>query len=163
MRQVQHTVCILLLLLINFSVFAQVTHSDVLKNKYSPELLPSLIMASNQWKPFPKSAADWKKSLPDTVISLLINRGEQAAKKSFYNIPASVTLEFVKTGNRTDYETLSFNKRNQLWDLVLAESVEGKGRFINQIADGIWSICEETFWGINAHIGMQKAGAGYPT
>jgi hypothetical protein len=47
-------------------------------------------------------------------------------------------------------------------DLVLAESVEGRGRFSDAILDGIWSICEETFWGLPAHTGMQKAGKGLP-
>ncbi|MDE3166738.1 MAG: heparinase II/III family protein, partial [Acidobacteriota bacterium] len=31
-----------------------------------------------------------------------------------------------------------------------------------QITDGVWAICEETFWGIPAHLGAQKAGTGLP-
>ena len=45
---------------------------------------------------------------------------------------------------------------------VLAECVEGKGRFLDDIADGIWAICEETFWGVPAHMGAQKRGVGLP-
>lgn len=36
--------------------------------------------------------------------------------------------------------------------LVLAESMEGKGRFVEQIMNGVWSICEESYWGVPAHI-----------
>jgi hypothetical protein len=28
--------------------------------------------------------------------------------------------------------------------------------------DGVWSICEESYWGVPAHLGMQKAGSGLP-
>jgi hypothetical protein len=33
---------------------------------------------------------------------------------------------------------------------------------IDDIADGLWSICEETFWGVPAHMGIQKIGSGLP-
>jgi len=37
-------------------------------------------------------------------------------------------------------------------DLVLAELAEGKGKFLNKIADGIWFYCEMTSWAESAHI-----------
>lgn len=42
--------------------------------------------------------------------------------------------------------------------LIMAESMEGKGRFTEAIFNGIWSICEESYWGVPAHIG----GTGLP-
>ena len=96
------------------------------------------------------------------MIALIIKNGEDDIKKPFEEIPATVMLEFVRNNNRTDYEKISFQKRNQLWNMVMAESVEGKGRFVDQIINGIWSVCEESFWGISAHVGIQKAGAGLP-
>ena len=133
-------------------------------------LLPEFIQATleqsilprEQFKPFPQTPEGWKKILPDSVISQIIKKGEEDLKRSFVNIPATVMLEFVQNNNRTDYEKISFEKRNMLWNLVMAESMEGKGRFIDQIVNGIWSISEETFWGISAHVGIQKAGAGLP-
>lgn len=147
-------------LLGNLAANAQLTHRDLLK-KASAQLALQLI-PQNKFKPFPQSPEGWKAILPDTVITKLIKRGEAALKTEFKGIPATVMLEFVRNGNRTDYEKLSFVKRNQLWDLVLAESVEGKGRFTDKIVDGIWSISEESFWGISAHVGAQKAGPGLP-
>ena len=46
--------------------------------------------------------------------------------------------------------------------LMLAECLEGKGRFVDDIANGVWLICEETFWGAPAHLAAQKAGVGLP-
>jgi hypothetical protein len=140
---------------------AQLIHRNLLQ-KFDSQQLKQVLIPQNQFKPFPQTPDGWRKILPDTVITKLIHNGEVALKKDFKNIPATVMLEFVRNGNRTDYEKLSFEKRNQLWNMVLAESVEGKGRFIDQIVNGIWSISEESFWGISAHVGAQKAGAGLP-
>src|SRR5262249_49380110 len=32
----------------------------------------------------------------------------------------------------------------------------------DEIVNGIWLTCEETFWGVPAHLGAQKAGTGLP-
>jgi hypothetical protein len=140
---------------------AQITHRDLLEKSANKELAGSLI-PQDQFKPFPQTPAGWKALLPDSVISGLIKRGEDALGKEFKNIPAAVMLEYKRNGNRSDYEKISFGNRNQLWSLVLAEAMEGKGRFIDQIVNGIWAISEESFWGVSAHVGIQKAGVGLP-
>jgi len=150
------------LLLLATGSSAQVKHRDLLQNKYGEDEIRKVFSGREPWKPFPQTVAEWKEKLPDSVVTRLIKNGEGALKENFQNIPATVALEYVRTGNRVNYEGLSFVKRNQLYDLVLAESVEGKGRFTDQIVNGIWSICEESFWGIMAHVGMQKAGSGLP-
>ncbi len=106
--------------------------------------------------------AEWVKQVPDSVRQSIIKQAEENKNKPFTSIPASVTLEFVRTGNRANYEKLSFDKRNRLFTLVLAESMENKGRFTDAIVNGVWNICEETYWGVTAHIGSQKRGAGLP-
>jgi hypothetical protein len=140
---------------------AQVNHRNLLPEFNNLELSQEIIPQQN-FKPFPQTPIGWKAILPDSVIASIIKKGNDALDKSFEGIPATVMLEFVRNNNRTDYEKLSFKKRNQLFDLVMAESVEGKGRFTDQIINGIWSICEESFWGVSAHLGTQKAGAGLP-
>ncbi|MBN2290547.1 MAG: heparinase II/III family protein, partial [Candidatus Glassbacteria bacterium] len=55
-----------------------------------------------------------------------------------------------------------FERRSRLRDLVLAECVEGRGRFLDEILNGVWAICEESSWAISAHVGHQKAGVGLP-
>ncbi|MDB5010159.1 MAG: Heparinase family protein, partial [Mucilaginibacter sp.] len=150
---------VLLLTLLGVKANAQITHRDLLEKFLLPASGGNLV-AQKDWKPFPKTAEEWKKRLPDSVIKNIIKNGEEALKKDFQPISATVMLEFVRTGNRVHYERLSFVKRNMLWDLVLAEAAEGKGRFIDHIVDGIWSTCEETYWGLPVHLTMQKAGVG---
>lgn len=131
-----------------------------LLQKFSSQQIREWLIPHDQWRPFPKTGEEWRKQLPDSLVKTIIANGEAALKQPFNNIPATVTLDYVRNGNRTRYENLSFAKRNQLFNLVLAEVVEDKGRFTDHIVDGIWSICEETYWGATAHVGMQKAGPG---
>jgi len=147
------------IMLIYQAANAQITHRDLL-TKY---LLPSSggdLKTQQNFTPFPKSAEEWRKHLPDSTIKNIIKRGEEALKKDFQPIPATAMLEYVRTGNRVHYERLSFVKRNMLWDMVLAEAAEGKGRFVDHIIDGVWSTCEETYWGLPVHLTIQKAGTG---
>ena len=140
---------------------AQITHRDLLQKSANEELTASLI-PQDQFKPFPQTPAGWNALLPDSVISGIIKRGEDVLGKEFKSIPATILLEYKRNGNRSDYEKISFGNRDQLWRLVLAESMEGKGRFTDQIINGIWAISEESFWGVSAHVGIQKAGVGLP-
>jgi len=149
-------------LLLPSITFAQVTHRNLLQKNCSSSRLSSILITQTAYRPFPKTPEEWKRVLPDSVIQYLIKNGENALKENFPNVPASVTLDFVRNGNRSRYETITFGKRNRLWNLVLAESVEGKKRFLDAIVDGTWSICEESFWGSSAHLFIQKSGKGLP-
>ncbi|MHA4808421.1 heparinase II/III domain-containing protein [Flavitalea flava] len=151
-------ICVFLFL--NLTLVAQTPRN--LLHRFSKETILQSLIPPGSWHPFPQSPEGWKKVLEDTVIQGLIRKGEEAQQKNFSPLSATLWLEFVRTGNRVDFEAKSFAKRNQLMDLVLAESVEGKGRFSDAILNGIWSICEETFWGLPAHLAMQKAGKGLP-
>jgi Heparinase II/III-like protein len=141
---------------------AQITPRNLLEKNCSPVQLRQVLLQRSSFHPFPQTPDEWQKQLPDSVLQYFIHNGEEALKGDFPNVPASVTLDFVRDGNRTRYENITFGKRNRLWNLVLAESMEGKKRFTDAIIDGIWSIAEESFWGASAHLFIQKAGRGLP-
>ncbi|MDB5232473.1 MAG: Heparinase family protein [Chitinophagaceae bacterium] len=149
-----------LLALVSMQSFSQAKRN--LLQRYSIQDISNSVATKDKWKPFPQTVAEWKAKLPDSTLHEIIARGEVALKKEFKSIPATVEIEFVRTGNRGNYEKLSFEKRNMLMALALAEAVEGKGRFADQLMNGIWSVCEETFWGVPAHLGAQKVGKGLP-
>jgi hypothetical protein len=155
-------ISILTLLILSPAANAQLTPRNLLEKDIDFAGLQQTLVPRQAWKPFPQSAAEWTKILPDSIRTALIKNGEACLQGSFPNVPATVTLDFFRNGNRTRYENLAFQKRNRLWALVLAESVEGKGRFLDAILDGIWSISEETFWGASAHLFLQKGGKGLP-
>ena len=67
-------------------------------------------------------------------------------------IKATDFMEFKKSGNRVVMEQPHFERRHHLSLFVLAELTENKGRFVPQIVNGIFAICEESFWGLSAHM-----------
>lgn len=93
----------------------------------------------------------WRDSIPMEMRQSYVTYGEQYIGKPWTVLPWTVFAENKITGNRVNYEGLCFEKRRQLAVLVMAEIMEGKGRFIGDIVNGIGSFCEETWWGIPAH------------
>ena len=71
-------------------------------------------------------------------------------------------MEFKNNGNRSNYEIPSLTRRMNLNALVSAEMLENKGRFIPDIVNGIWAICEESYWGVPATNNLQKDQSGLP-
>ena len=66
-------------------------------------------------------------------------------------LPLSDYRRFIEDGNRVDYESPCFKRREALANLVLAELCEKKGRFMRKIVDILWCILEETTWVLPAH------------
>jgi hypothetical protein len=156
-------ISMLAFLLLSSAGKAQVMGRNLLSKEIDLSGLQRVLVSPAAWKPFPQTAAGWREILPDSIRTILIKNGEACLfQGAFPNVPATVTLDFFRNGNRTRYEHLAFGKRNRLWALVLAESVEGRGRFLDAILDGIWSISEETYWGASAHLFLQKGGRGLP-
>ncbi len=92
----------------------------------------------------------------------LITAGESALGYKWQTVPATTYLEFVRTGNRYIMEEVYNQNLAALKKLVFAELAEGKERFLPQIIDGVWAVCEITSWSISANIGLQKKGPGLP-
>lgn len=137
---------------------AQVFSRNILATRYTPQSLKAVLVPQNQWKPYPKTPAEWQAIVPDSVMKKIIKDGEDALKYKFEAISATTSLDFVRSGDRERHSKISFGKRNALTELVLAESMENKGRFVEAILNGVWSICEESYWGVPAHI----RGTGLP-
>jgi hypothetical protein len=153
---------IFLTLLITTTIFGQITPRNLLTTRYKLDDVKRGLISGTDWKPYPKNAAEWKEKVPQKILDEIIKKGEETLPKEIPPLPAGLLLEYVRTGNRSNYEKNSFARRNQLMDLVLAESVEDKGRFTDAIANYVWAICEETYWGAPAHLGVQTAKSGLP-
>lgn len=90
-------------------------------------------------------------SLSEDWKTQTLHLGEKYLNVSFPCLSATDFMEFLRTGNRTRYEDRLFSKRHALNALVLAECVENRGRFLDDIINGIFSICEESAWQLPAH------------
>jgi len=150
---------------------ATVLQSDVaaqenrfkLRELYPREKIERVLIPQEQWHPWPNwsDRQAWQ-SLAEPVRRDLIANGERYLGYKWPDLPATLFLEYAREGNRSRYEHEHFARRTALTDLIVAECVEGKDRFLDDIANGVWAICEESFWGLPAHISVQKAGSGLP-
>ncbi|MEN6337472.1 MAG: heparinase, partial [Phycisphaerales bacterium] len=134
-----------------------------LRELYPQEKIAKVLIPQTQWRPWPtwNDRHAWE-GLPESVRKDLIANGEQCLGYKWPQLPATLFLEFAREGNRSRYEQVHFDRRYALTNLLIAECVEGKGRFLDDIANGVWALCEESFWGLPAHMGAQKAGSGLP-
>jgi hypothetical protein len=136
---------------------------NLLSTTYTQSFLESKLAACGAWHPYPtwSERGPWQ-AVPDDIRAAVVERAESDGKTGWKALLATTFLDFKRNGNRTRFEADSFGRRAMLQHLVLAECFEGKGRFLDDISNGIWLICEETFWGAPAHMGQQKAGVGLP-
>ena len=149
----------LLFTLLSLSAFAQ--DANLLSGKYTQPQLAQKLISQAQFTPFPKRTdrAGWAKADPD-MMQAYLKKAESYLSYQWPSVPATKSLLIVRTGNRDEYSRISFLKRDVLGTLLLAEIYENKGRFIDQIIDGVWSICEESFWGASAHLPKNKEISG---
>ena len=97
-------------------------------------------------------------SLSDNLKSSLILAGEKAQKEPWTQLLISDFTEFRKSGNRVRFEDKYFPRRRKLNNLIMAECVENKGRFIDDILDGLYLILEETTWCLPPHTSYERDG-----
>jgi len=136
---------------------------NILTSNYSLQKLKQIIIPRDEWQPYPKAGEmeSWK-VVPKTVRNAHIKMGNEYLNTEWKHFPVTVFLEYVRNGNRSNFQKLSFDRRKKLASLVMAEVFENEGRFVDEIVNGIWAICEETYWGVPAHLSLQKAGSGLP-
>jgi hypothetical protein len=111
--------------------------------------------------PIGSARQDWE-ALPATIRTDLVAAGEAALSGSWPALPATLYLGYTRDGNRVDFETVYFNRRRRLNDLILAECVEWQGRFVDAIVDGLWAIAEESGWQLPAHNSYVRGGPRSP-
>jgi hypothetical protein len=143
---------LLLYLIFTNTVFAQVTQRNIFAKKYSLDDVKKSLIPIKEYHPYPKTPEEWQAAVPDSILKDIVKNGEKLLDFKFEAISATISLDYVRSGDRERHGKLSYGKRNAITDLILAESVEDKGRFVEAIMNGVWSICEESYWGVPAHI-----------
>lgn len=127
------------------------------------ERLPALPPTLADFSPAPPAGDrhGWA-ALPEPVRIQLLARGQEALDSEWPPLPATAYLDYARTGDRVRFEQRYFTRRRQLNALVLAECVEGRGRFMDAIVDGIFSLCEESGWQLPAHNAHARGGPRLP-
>ena len=121
-----------------------------------PAVLPS-------FRPCPPAAdrAGWER-LPLSAKRRLLMAGEVQAARPVAPLSLGLWLDHARCGRRTEWEAAFFARRARLCALAAAECVEYCGRFLDEIADTLWAVCEESAWQLPAHNSYVRQGALLP-
>lgn len=101
-------------------------------------------------------------SLPEAVKRQAVAQAEKRLDYVWRSVTVTSYLDFARRGIRVPNDQHIGERYNALADLMLGELVEGQGRFVDQIADGVWSLCEQSTWVATAHIYWQLSGTAVP-
>lgn len=141
----------------------QAEERNMLSNMFSEQEMEGLLLSGNSWISFPEytDREAWE-GIPENIRKQIILEGEASLDYEWGVVKASDYLEFVRSGDRRIMQDPFTARRRALQSLVLAELAEGKGRFLDQIINGIWALSEQTTWSASAHLSLQDAGPGLP-
>ncbi|MDR0698161.1 MAG: heparinase II/III-family protein [Tannerella sp.] len=152
---------ITVILVLFFCVNIHAQEQNLLSGKYSTEDLRKILIPYDKWTPFPRldDRQGWAKA-DTSAMNAYLRYAENHLDYDWPTVPATLSLLIVRTGDRYEYQKISYKKRIVLANMILAELYENKGRFIDPIINGIWSICEESWWGSAAHLPKTKEYSG---
>ncbi|OAQ40319.1 hypothetical protein A5893_05035 [Pedobacter psychrophilus] len=120
------------------------------------------------------NVSDWRKSkvenlykkiseLPDQEKKAILASADKALQKDWPSLRLTDFLKYKNEGNLLAYYTPSSERKTHLTNLVIGELVSGrKGKYLPEIANGLWLMLEESTWVSPHHIFLQKEGEGLP-
>lgn len=134
---------------------------DLLQKKADLEQVKSALIMGQQWIPYPDYAdrIGWDHLLGD-YKEPYIRRGERFLDYEWKVVRATDYLEYGRSGDRNIMQRPFERNNAALGALFMAELAEGKGRFVDQIVNGVFHCCEMTTWALSAHLTLQKIGGG---
>ena len=127
-------------------------------------LLQQWLVMPAQFHPVPTASQQaWQQVVPQNIRQQYIKAAEQYKGQSWPSLSPSLFADYKRTGARTPFENASFDKRRRLATLVMGAVMQGGGPLMTDVADGLWNLMEETWWGIPAHYKHNVPMAGDQT
>ncbi|MBO7742996.1 heparinase II/III family protein [Paenibacillus sp. MWE-103] len=128
----------------------------MLSQNYDGLVSEGVLLAPERFCPIPpaRDRARWS-AVPEALAHKWIRFADEHGDFAWPALPASAYAAFKREGDLLAYLNLHMERRSILGAYVLAECLEGRGRFLDRIMDGIFAVCEETTWVVphhNAHI-----------
>lgn len=93
---------------------------------------------------------DFWDEIPESLRSQYILEAEEKLNYDWPVVKATDYLEYIRSGDRRQGAYAA--PQSALMALVMGELLEGKGRFIDQIVNGVWYYSEQSWWGWSAHL-----------
>lgn len=155
------TICCMLLF--TTAMFAY-TERNLLQNSVTKEQLKEALVMNGAWVPYPaySDREGWNSLLNDEDRKTLIKAGEKMLDYKWQVIRATDYLEYERSGERNIMQNPYEANRKAINVLMMAELAEGKGRFIDQLINGVFFSCEMTSWVLSAHLPRQSTKRSMP-
>lgn len=155
------TICCMLLF--TTAMFAY-TERNLLQNSVTKEQLKEALVMNGAWVPYPaySDREGWNSLLNDEDRQTLIKAGEKMLDYQWQVIRATDYLEYERSGERNIMQNPYEANRKAINMLMMAELAEGKGRFIDQLINGVFFSCEMTSWVLSAHLPRQSTKRSMP-
>ena len=133
------------------------TPRDLLASCTDEAGVKSMLLAPSEWVKYPayKDRDGWEKLL-GPYREQYIKEAEKYLDYEWKHVKASDYLEFSRSGSRQIMEIPFGANRRAFSRLLMGELAEGKGRFIDQLANGVYCFCEMTTWMLSAHLSNQR-------
>ena len=130
-------------------------------------------LQTTSWRPDKEAISKWRiaqkqdilkriAALPDSVKKGFENKANQVLMYNWQALPASSFLEFKKNGNRIGFEKKQLERREHLYNLVIAFLLTNETKYLTPLVNGLWATLEESTWEIPAIVELQKIGADLP-
>ena len=152
-----------ILLMFTTTSFAY-TERNLLQNSVTKEQLKEALVMNGAWVPYPaySDREGWNSLLNEEDRQTLINAGEKMLDYQWQVIRATDYLEYERSGERNIMQNPYEANRKAINVLMMAELAEGKGRFIDQLINGVFFSCEMTSWVLSAHLPRQSTKRSMP-
>ena len=162
-RFTQPRLIIPVIILLAASLHGNAAERNMLQSAATESQIRSSVVCGRTWVPYP-SYADRKgwDGMTGSNRQELIRRGEAYLEYEWKTIRATDYLAFERSGDRTVMESRYFSNTDALSALLVAELSEGKGRFMDQIVNGVFHLCGMTSWAVSAHQNLQQSGRALP-
>lgn len=136
---------------------------DLLTTRYSPTAIREAVAGAGPFRPFPPAGDPAYEALPQAERATIIGAAESFLGYDWPTITAGTYLDFYETGSSAAFHAAWFSRLKALETLLYAEILEGQGRFVRDISNGIWAFCEQTTWAQPAHLNVEVPGVGLPS
>ena len=125
--------------------------------------LENVLVTDQKWVRYPQytDRSGWNQLVGENK-SFFIEQGEKFLNYEWQVVKATDYLEYTRSGNRSEMEKIHNSNLNAISALFIAEMTEGKGRFMDQLSNGIFHTCEMTSWAISAHLAHQRVKGSFP-
>ncbi|MGB9624078.1 MAG: heparinase [Phycisphaerae bacterium] len=97
--------------------------------------------------------AAWEALASRPEYRAIIKEAEALLRKPLPATSDDLYLEFSRTGNRTKWQDVNFQRRGRIDQAVLAECLEDRGRFLPMFTETLRAVCQERTWVMPAHDG----------